>query len=166
MTLLHRIAAPVALICFMFLALPNNAQASCVYLKPIKIKVMEVGNMLSWSTTQEVDNMFFVIEKSEDGINFKRIGDVKGAGYSEIRQDYRFLDFSLNDKKAYYRLLHYGSDESYTVSETYLLSSNLKITSISSTITDKKITLTFDSTMADANMAFFINVRIMSGVFD
>lgn len=51
------------------------------------------GNLISWSTSVEVDNMVFIILRSTDnGGNFEQIGEVAGSGNStEIRQ-YSFLD--------------------------------------------------------------------------
>ena len=110
---------------------------------------MEVGNMLSWSTYKEVDNKFFVIQKSVDGIKFKKAGDVKGAGYSNSVKTYRFLDLAIGEQKAFYRILHYASDNSYTTSKTFIVErstkNDLMITSMSSTVTDKKLSLTVKS---------------------
>ena len=146
MRLLHHI---VLSIIFVFIGL--SVSAKCIYLQPVKIKMMDVGNMLSWSTAQEVDNKFFVIEKSVDGIVFKKAGDVKGAGYSNSTRTYRFLDFALGERKIFYRLLHYSSDGSHTISETFIVEktaqNNLMITSMSSTVTDKKLSLTIKSSV-------------------
>lgn len=147
MRLLHRISLFTILL--VLLPVLNEINAKCIYQDPVRIKKMEVGNMLSWSTYQEVDNKFFVIEKSSDGIKFKKVGDVEGAGYSSSVRAYRFLDFALGDKKSFYRILHYDSRGNYTVSETFLTErsteNNLMITSMTSTLTDKKFSVTMKS---------------------
>ncbi|HFC01314.1 MAG TPA: hypothetical protein ENJ53_10960 [Phaeodactylibacter sp.] len=154
MRLLHYTILSLVFVTFISLA---TANARCVYLQPVNIKIMEVGNMLSWSTYKEVDNKFFVIEKSVDGITFKKVGDVKGAGNSNTIRTYRFLDFALGERKIFYRLLHYTSDGSYTISETFIVEkntqNNLMITSMSSTVTDKKLSLTIRSSV-DARVSF------------
>jgi len=118
---------------------------------------MEVGNMLSWSTYKEVDNKFFVIQKSVDGINFKKAGDIEGAGYSNSVRTYRFLDLAIGEQKTFYRILHYASDNSFTTSETFLVErttkNNLMITSMSSTVTDRKLSLTVKS-ISDVKVSF------------
>ena len=135
----------------------NNINAKCIYLEPVKIKVMDMGNMLTWSTYKEVDNKFFVIEKSTDGIEFVKAGDVKGAGFSNEIKTYRFLDFSLGEIKMYYRILHITSKGTETVSETFMVertkNNNLMITSMSSTVTDKQWSLTVKS-VVDTDIAF------------
>ena len=120
---------------------------------------MEVGNMLSWSTYKEVDNKFFVIQKSVDGINFKKAGDVEGAGNSNSIKTYRFLDLAIGEQKTYYRILHYATNNSFTESETFIVDraivNNLMITSMSSTVTDRKLSLTVKSVVeTDATFEF------------
>jgi len=155
---LHRYVSAIVLI-VSFLLGSFTLNASCIYLNPIKIKPMEVGNLISWTTTQEVDNQFFVIEKSKDGIEFSRVGDVKGAGFSNTAQTYRFLDFALGEVKLFYRLSHYSSDGEYTVSETFSLersnSNNLMITSMNSAITDRNLNLSIKSKV-NTNASFEI----------
>lgn len=139
----------VLVLCISIFLISFEVNASCIYLNPLKIKPMDVGNMLSWVTTQEVDNQYFVVEKSKDGINFSEVGDIKGAGFSNTKQTYRFLDFALGEVKLFYRLLQYSSDGNYTVSETFSLerinSNNLMITSMNSAIIDKILNLSIKS---------------------
>ncbi|HFC01076.1 MAG TPA: hypothetical protein ENJ53_09760 [Phaeodactylibacter sp.] len=134
------------LLFFLALITYNTLQSKCVYLKPLKIKAMDLGNTLAWTTVEEVDVQTFVIEKSNNGIDFRRVGDVKGAGYSHTKKTYRFLDLGLPEHKTYYRLLHYASDGSYTISETFYFeqSSNSEwlVSSISSTLTNEQINVT------------------------
>ena len=122
------------------------ATAKCVYLKPMNIKKMGMGYMLSWETTEEADIQSFVIQRSTNGIDFKNAGDVKGAGYSTKVTSYRFLDLIQTGKKTYYRLLHYSADGSFTISETFLLeqnkNSNFTVASVNSTITTNELNLT------------------------
>jgi hypothetical protein len=164
MRLLHRISLPYFLLLFLSLLVLNSMNAKCIYLQPVKIKSMEVGNMLSWSTYKEVDNKFFVIQKSVDGINFKKAGDVKGAGNSNSVKTYRFLDLAIGEQKTYYRILHYATDNSFTTSKTFIIErtteNNLIITSMSSTVTDSKLSLTVKSVM-ETNTTF--EFRKMNG---
>lgn len=157
MRLLHRISLPLIFLVLLGLLSANTVTAKCIYLQPVKIKKMDVGNMLSWSTYKETDNKLFIIEKSLDGIEFRKAGKVEGAGYSNEVKTYRFLDFSIGEKKVFYRILHYSSSGSSTMSETFLCErtsqNNLMITSMSSTTTDKKLSLTVKSSL-DTIIAF------------
>lgn len=125
------------------------AKAKCVYLKPLNIKKMGMGNMLSWKTTEEADIQAFVIQRSTNGIDFKNAGDVKGAGYSTKVTAYRFLDLVQTGTTTYYRLLHYAADGSFTISETFFLdqnkNSNWMMTSVNSTITNDELNVTISA---------------------
>ena len=164
MSMLHRISLPYFLLLVFSLLVSTSINAKCIYFQPVKIKSMKVGNMLSWSTYKEVDNKFFVIQKSVDGIKFNKAGDVKGAGNSNSVKTYRFLDLAIGEQKAYYRILHYATDNSFTESKTFIIErtteNNLMITSMSSTVTDKKLSLTVKSVI-ETNATF--EFRKMNG---
>lgn len=59
---------------------------------------------LQWQTASEANNSHFVIEKSSDNMNFLAIGEVKGAGTSNVLNDYEFFDVNPNANTSYYRL--------------------------------------------------------------
>ncbi|MFK8006174.1 MAG: hypothetical protein AB8H03_07380 [Saprospiraceae bacterium] len=140
-------ASVKVLIIFIFsVGFASLATAKCVYLKPMNIKKMGMGYMLSWETTEEADIQSFVIQRSTNGIDFKNAGDVKGAGYSTKVTSYRFLDLIQTGTKTCYRLLHYATDGSFTISETFFMeennNSNFTVASVNSTITNSELNLT------------------------
>lgn len=47
---------------------------------------------LKWETTTEINNDYFTIEKSTDGVNFKEVEKIKGAGNSSINIAYKSYD--------------------------------------------------------------------------
>lgn len=160
-----KFASVKVLFIFIFsIGFANFASAKCVYLKPMNIKKMGMGNMLSWETTEESDIQTFVIQRSTNGIDFKNAGDVKGAGYSTSVTSYRFLDLVKPEKKTYYRLLHYSADGSFTISETFFLeqknNSNWSVASINSTITNDELNVTIS---AKKSMTVDFEVRNKSG---
>ncbi len=60
---------------------------------------------LNWITENELNNKYFDIERSEDGINFKRIGSKEGYGTTLITQNYQYNDeLNTNASVIYYRL--------------------------------------------------------------
>ncbi|MBK7651575.1 MAG: T9SS type A sorting domain-containing protein [Flammeovirgaceae bacterium] len=61
-------------------------------------------NILKWSTRSEVNNDYFSLLKSSDGINFEKIGIVSGAGNSSQVLNYSFIDNTPFDAITYYRL--------------------------------------------------------------
>jgi hypothetical protein len=61
------------------------------------------GNTLAWTTTSEINNSGFEIEKSLDAKTFERIGFIDGNGDSKEINTYHFLDpYPLS--RTYYRL--------------------------------------------------------------
>lgn len=80
---------------------------------------------LKWSTSQEIDNTGFNIERSTDGNNFKNIGWVVGNGTSNVINDYNFID---NDLKAgtvyYYRLKQVDVNNRFSYSKIISLQYN------------------------------------------
>ena len=59
---------------------------------------------MKWSTATEIDNDYFSIERSIDGINWQTITNVIGAGNSTSLKQYSFTDKELNNDISYYRL--------------------------------------------------------------
>ncbi|MEO7263623.1 MAG: DNRLRE domain-containing protein [Ferruginibacter sp.] len=64
----------------------------------------KMGNLLRWQTAQEINNAFFNIEHSADGIQFKKSGTIMGKGNSAITNDYRFTHNDYEVGKNFYRL--------------------------------------------------------------
>jgi len=62
------------------------------------------GNLLNWTTTAEVSNAYFAVEKTVTGKDFKEIGKILGAGNSAVTNHYKFLDTSYPKGMSYYRL--------------------------------------------------------------
>lgn len=59
---------------------------------------------ITWATATEKENDYFTIEKSSDGINFKSIEEVDGAGMSTDVMFYSTKDMNPSYGLAYYRL--------------------------------------------------------------
>jgi hypothetical protein len=60
--------------------------------------------LLNWTTTMEENNKGFEIQRSSDKSSWTAIGFVAGAGNSQTRQDYQYLDKNLPAGTYYYRL--------------------------------------------------------------
>lgn len=59
---------------------------------------------LKWTTASEINNNYFTIEQSSDGINYSSAGNVHGAGNSSITNDYSFVLPNGNEAIEYVRL--------------------------------------------------------------
>lgn len=72
--------------------------------------------LLTWATATEIDNDFFVVERSANGVDFIALGQVDGAGTTTEEQHYAFMDEMPFAGINYYRLRQVDFDEkcSYT----------------------------------------------------
>ena len=59
---------------------------------------------IEWLTATEVNNNFFIVEKSQDGINYTRLCLVNGAGNSTSELYYECMDEHPSSGISYYRL--------------------------------------------------------------
>jgi len=71
-----------------------------------------------WETASEIDNDYFLVERSADGIIYEPIGTMKGAGTSSQPHTYKLYDASpyLN-VISYYRLIQVDFDGSTHISD-------------------------------------------------
>ena len=60
--------------------------------------------LCSWVTASEINNDYFVIERSRDGSRFEYVGTVDGAGNSFSTLSYKFTDDTPLTGISYYRL--------------------------------------------------------------
>jgi hypothetical protein len=78
--------------------------------------------LIKWTTASETNNDYFVVERSNDAVNFHGIGVIHGAGNSM-----QFLNYKLYDREGlngiiYYRLKQVDLDGAFTYSKIVPLS--------------------------------------------
>lgn len=59
--------------------------------------------LLDWTTSSEINSKEFQVERSNDGISYRKIGVVAAAGNSSSLKSYKYLDIEATDLN-YYRL--------------------------------------------------------------
>ncbi len=71
-----------------------------------------------WETATEINNDYFVVERSDDGTIFENIGEVKGfgAGTTTTNRSYSFTDDDVCNTIRYYRLKQVDIDRKFTYS--------------------------------------------------
>lgn len=72
---------------------------------------------LSWTTTSETNNDGFEIEKSEDGITWKKMFFQKGKGTTDLMNDYQYSDLNPLVGVNYYRLKQIDFDKKFEYSQ-------------------------------------------------
>lgn len=65
---------------------------------------VEKNNRLLWTTVSEMNNDYFTVEKTIDGISFEVVGVEDGAGYSNQILNYSLMDNNVREVVNYYRL--------------------------------------------------------------
>ena len=70
----------------------------------------EGGVLLTWQTAMELNNDFFELQRSVDGIHFETITKVTGAGNSTQLHSYEYNDVTARAKVVYYRLVQHDFD--------------------------------------------------------
>lgn len=87
-----------------------NLQTNCgLGILPIELVVfsgiaMDKKNVLFWKTSSEINNDYFTLLKSVDGVNFEPIAKINGAGNSTQLINYTFEDTDLTETRNYYKL--------------------------------------------------------------
>jgi len=69
---------------------------------------------ISWSTASELNNDYFTILKSNDGVNYSQLGIVDGAGSSNTIINYSYTDGSAISDLTYYKLIQTDYDGKVT----------------------------------------------------
>ena len=72
--------------------------------------------LLNWETASELDNAYFTIEKTKDGVNFEKVTQVAGAGNSAEKLYYAAVDSTPFAGLSYYRLKQTDFDGKYSYS--------------------------------------------------
>jgi hypothetical protein len=71
---------------------------------------------LKWATASEINNDFFTIERSKNGLEWEKVVNVKGAGFSSTLLNYDAIDHEPYSGISYYRLKQTDFDGQYAYS--------------------------------------------------
>lgn len=69
--------------------------------------------LLTWETASELNNDYFLLERSHNGTDFVSIAKIDGKGTSNIPHSYQYLDASPSIGTNYYRLQQVDVDGSF-----------------------------------------------------
>ncbi len=76
---------------------------------------------LEWQTATEINNDFFTLEKSVDGVNWEAFHEVAGAGNSQTILNYSVIDHAPFSGYSYYRLKQTDFDGHFEYSSIKLV---------------------------------------------
>lgn len=77
-----------------------------VTLTSFEAECQKGGKKISWTTSSEINNDYFTIEKSVDALNWEIVAHIQGAGNSNQLINYSYIDesYESNNQTFYYRL--------------------------------------------------------------
>ena len=111
-----------------------SGMAGTMYNLPIELisfdaKLLERNVELTWQTASEQNNDYFVVERSQDGIDWEVIEQMNGAGNSAELLSYITYDFYPLSAVSYYRLkqVDYDGKTSYSDIRSVVNTENLMI---------------------------------------
>jgi hypothetical protein len=82
----------------------------------LHVNTLEVGMDISWLTFTEVNNQYFEIERSDDGIHFRSIGTIDAGVNSTSIKEYSYYDKSPFLGINYYRIKQIDIDGNHSYS--------------------------------------------------
>ncbi len=89
-----------------------------VSLTTFTAKANKTGSVnLVWGTASELNNAYFEVTRSSDGVNFSTIGKVTGIGTSNTLQNYNYTDTKPKAGANYYRLKQVDNDGKFAFSQ-------------------------------------------------
>ncbi len=101
-------------------AMLDNISVDATFPLPVELSSFngekeDKGVRLKWSTESEVNNDYFLIEKSTDGRNFEALGTVQGKGTTYNTESYDWLDDRPSIGVNYYRLTQFDFDGTFEI---------------------------------------------------
>lgn len=79
-------------------------------------------NLLSWIVYSQMNNAYFTIERSVNGVDWEVVGTVEGAGTTQHTMFYSLTDLTPNFPVSYYRLKQTDMDGEFSLSEIISIS--------------------------------------------
>ena len=102
-----------------FITLASNSSITPLPIELISFEAFANGTLvdLTWTTASEINNDFFTIERSMDGVNWSSLLHVEGAGNSSQVLNYKQEDNQPLNGDSYYRLKQTDFDGQYSYSD-------------------------------------------------
>ncbi|QES89147.1 T9SS type A sorting domain-containing protein [Rhizosphaericola mali] len=72
---------------------------------------------LNWSTSSEINNKYYALQRSENAIEYDSIGVVNGSGTTNSINNYSYIDYNYSPTINYYRLKQVDYDGNYSLSK-------------------------------------------------
>lgn len=101
-----------------FLAKYSTTISLPIELTSFSAKCSDGNVTINWQVASQINNNYFTIERTLDGINFETIGTLQGGGNTNQTMNYSFVDANPLPSTSYYRLRqtdYDGKTEAFTI---------------------------------------------------
>ncbi len=148
------------------LSLAEMATLLPIKLNSFSAKLFDDETQLNWQTAQEINTSHFELERSIDGNNFMKVGNINASGNSTNSRDYVYNDKlpatvqSLS--KIYYRLKSLDLDDKFTYSDIVTILLNKKMEQLIVFPNPAKEIINIQTTITMAGKAF-VNIIDCTG---
>lgn len=116
----------------------------------------ETSNHLEWITEREINNDYFEIKRSIDGVNYNRIAKIPST-YVNDKSYYTFEDLFLESGYVYYQLFQTDLDgKKQFLDEIVIYRKNETVNTIFPNPTSGKITVPLNGTKANTIIQFIV----------
>jgi hypothetical protein len=90
--------------------------------------------LIKWKTAAEINNNYFLLQKSIDCETFETIASIQGAGNSTEPIEYSYIDSEIKNDILYYRLIQVDFDGTSETFQTVVVNTNKNLNEFSLTI--------------------------------
>lgn len=106
---------------------------------------------LQWATSSEVDMKYFEVERSTDGVSYRKIGKTMAKGDVNIKTEYTYLDILAEKGSNFYRLVIIDKDGNFSYSKpiTITVEKGISLFVVYPNPFGKKVQVKFNSDQAD-----------------
>lgn len=105
--------------------------------------------LLSWRTVSEINNDYFLVERSKDAKDWEVLGQVRGNGTIDTPMEYSFTDERPVDGRAYYRLKQVDYDGQFEYSDVVVVETstdgNFEVISLYPNPVNEQLNLSFNA---------------------
>jgi hypothetical protein len=106
-------------------AVPRDPDATILPVNFISVNATIAGNTVNvtWQVSKEVNTDLYIIERSDNGVQFNQIGSVAASGNSQ----YQWLDATVVSGTFFYRIIAVDHDGKKTYSSIVKVSTNSRL---------------------------------------
>ena len=108
--------------------------------------------LVKWSTASEYNSQYYLLQVSDDGLNWSDLEKMDAAGFSNTVVEYNYLDKNGSRTTRYYRLLQFDNDGEMKMYNTIIANCSSK----------ESVFMTFPNPSADA-FTVVVNDELLSG---